>query len=99
MGNFAEVLRNNQAYNINKFRDEIGKKLGTFNNILTAYNKAKTSTWVATVSTKPNKAKARGHLQLALTSKTSLGSMPVKRMMVVRVRMKSLILKRVKRNV
>ena len=40
-GNFAEVLANNQANNINKISDEIGKKLETFN--FTAYNKAKSS--------------------------------------------------------
>ena len=33
-GNFAEVLINNQATNINKISDEIGKKLETFNNSL-----------------------------------------------------------------
>ena len=42
-GNFAEVLANNQANNINKISDEIGKKLETFNNSFTAYNKAKSS--------------------------------------------------------
>ena len=45
MGNFAEVLANNQTKNINKISDEIGKKLGTFNDSLIAYkantNKAK----------------------------------------------------------
>ena len=69
MGNFAKVLRNNQANNINKLRDEIGKKLGTFNNILTAYNKAKTSTWVATVSINPNKAKAKGAATISVNPK------------------------------
>ena len=38
-------------------KDEIGKKLETFSNILTAYNKAKTSTGVATISINPNKTK------------------------------------------
>ena len=42
-GNFAEVLANNQANNINKISDEIGKKLETFNNSFTAYNKGKSS--------------------------------------------------------
>ena len=32
MGNFAEALTNNQAKNINKNCDEIGKKPETFNN-------------------------------------------------------------------
>ena len=35
MGRFAEVLTNNQANNINKISNEIGKKLET-NNSLTA---------------------------------------------------------------
>ena len=56
MGNFAEVLTNNQAKN--KARDEIGKKLETFDNSLTAYNKAKSSTDVAIISINPNKKKA-----------------------------------------
>ena len=60
MGSFAEVLTNNQAKNINKISDKIGKKLETFNNSLTAYNKAKSSTWVATISINPNKTKATG---------------------------------------
>ena len=44
MGSFAEVLTNNQTKNINKISDEIGKKLQTLNNSLTAYNKTKSST-------------------------------------------------------
>ena len=52
MGSFAEVLIKNQAKNINKTSDEIGKKLETFNDSLTAHNKPKSST---------------GQLQLALT--------------------------------
>ena len=41
MGIFAEFPANNKAKNINKIKDKIGKKLETFNNSLTAYNKAK----------------------------------------------------------
>ena len=44
MGSFAEVLTNSQTKNINKISDEIGKKLQTLNNSLTAYNKTKSST-------------------------------------------------------
>ena len=46
MGNFTEVLTNNQEKNINKISNEEGKKLQTFNNSLTEYNKAKGSTGV-----------------------------------------------------
>ena len=60
MGSFAEFLTNNQAKNINKISDKIEKKLETFNNSLTLYNKAKSSTGVATVSINPNKTKATG---------------------------------------
>ena len=76
MGNFAEVLTNNQAKN--KARDEIGKKLETFDNCLIAYNKAKSSTEVAIISINPNKKKKlQRWLQLALTPETPLGPMPV----------------------
>ena len=57
MGNFTEVLTNNQEKNINKISNEEGKKLQTFNNSLTEYNKAKGSTGVATISINPNKQK------------------------------------------
>ena len=60
MGSFAEVLTNNQAKNINKISDEIGKKLETFNNSLTTYNKTKSSPGVATIRINPNKAKDTG---------------------------------------
>ena len=33
MGGFAQVLTNNQAKNINKISNEIGKKLETFNEV------------------------------------------------------------------
>ena len=52
MESFAEVLTNDQTENKNKICDEIGKKLETFNNSLTAYNKSKSSTGVATMSIK-----------------------------------------------
>ena len=58
MRSFFEVFTNNQAKNINNISDEIGKKLETFNNSLTVYNKAKSSTGVATSSINPNKTKA-----------------------------------------
>ena len=77
MGNFAEVLPNNQAKNINKISDEIGKKLESFNNSLTAYNKAKTSAGVATISINPNKTKAMAATKSALTPEMPLGPMPV----------------------
>ena len=60
MRNFAEVLKNSQVKNMNKISDEIGKKSETFNNTLTAYNKAISSTGVATISINPNKTKATG---------------------------------------
>ena len=56
MGNFAEVLANNQTKNINIISNEIGKKLETFNDSLIAH-KAKSSTGVATISINPNKTK------------------------------------------
>ena len=59
MGNFTEILTNNQEQNINKISNEVGKKLQTFNNSLTEYNKAKGSTGVATISINLNK-KAMG---------------------------------------
>ena len=46
MGNFAEVLTNNQAKNINKS--------------LTTYNKAKSSTGAATIRLTQTKQKLRG---------------------------------------
>ena len=57
MGNFTEILTNNQEQNINKISNEVGKKLQTFNNSLTEYNKAKGSTGVATISINLNKNK------------------------------------------
>ena len=47
MGSFAEILTNNQTKNINKISDETEKKLETFNNSLTMYNKTKSSSGVA----------------------------------------------------
>ena len=57
MGNFAEALTNNQAKNINKNCDEIGKKPETFNNSFTVCSQAKSSTGVATNSINSNKTK------------------------------------------
>ena len=71
MGNFAEVFTNNQAKNINKISAEIGKKLETFNNSLTVYNKAKSSTWVATISINPNKTKAMGAATINLNHRNT----------------------------
>ena len=71
MGSFAEVLTNNQAKNIDKIFDEIGKKIETFNYSLTAYNKAKNSTGVATISINPNKAKATGAATFSVNPKTT----------------------------
>ena len=65
MGNFAEVLTNNRDKNINKISNEVGKKLETFNNSLTEYNKAKSSTGVATISINPKKTKATGTVTIS----------------------------------
>ena len=77
MGSFADVLTNTETKNVNKISHEIGKKLKTFNNSLITYNKTKSSTGVATISINPNKIKATGWLQLALTPKTPLGLISV----------------------
>ena len=53
MGSFAEVLTNNHTKNVNEINHEIGQKLETFNNSLTAYNKAKGSNGVAAISVNP----------------------------------------------
>ena len=102
MGNFAEVLTNNKAKDINKINNEIGKKSETFNDSLIAH-KAKSSTGVATISINPNKTKAMGRLQLALTIKAPLGPIPVLRIMVavvaITVRRKPLTRERVKGSV
>ena len=60
MGHFAEVLTNNQVKNINKISDKIRKKLETFNNSLTMYNKEKSSTGAATIRFTQTKQKLRG---------------------------------------
>ena len=65
MGNFAEVLTNNQDKNINKISNEVGKKLETFNNSLAEYNKAKSSTGVATISINPKKTKVPGTVMIS----------------------------------
>ena len=71
MGSFAVVLTNNQAKNINEISDEIGKKLESFNNSLTAYNKAKSSTGVATISINPNKTKATGAATISVSPRNT----------------------------
>ena len=54
MGNFAEVLAENQSKNIRRISTEIGKELNSFNENLSAY-KSNRSSGVATISVKPNK--------------------------------------------
>ena len=70
MGSFVEVLANNQTKNINKISNEIGKKLETFNDSLTAY-KANSSTKVATISVNPNKTKAMGAATISVNPKST----------------------------
>ena len=59
------------AKNINKISDEIGKKLETFNNSVTAYNKAKDSTGIATISINPNKTKATGAATISINPRNT----------------------------
>ena len=54
MGNFAEVLAENQSKNMNRISIEIGMQLNSFNENLSAY-KANRSSGVATISINPNK--------------------------------------------
>ena len=54
MGNFAEVLAENQSKNMNRISTEIVKQLNSFNENLLAY-KANRSSGVAAVSVNPNK--------------------------------------------
>ena len=70
MGNFAEVLANNQTKSINKISNEIRKKLGTFNDSLIAH-KAKSSTGVATISINRNKTKAMGVATISVNPKNT----------------------------
>ena len=70
MGSSAEVLANNQTKNINKISNEIGKKLGTFNDSLIAH-KAKSSTRVATISINLNKIKAMGAASISINTKST----------------------------
>ena len=71
MINFAEVLTNNQAKNINKSSDEIGKNSETFNNGLTTYNKAKSSTGVAAIRINSNKTKAKGAATISVNPRNN----------------------------
>ena len=70
MGNFAEVLANNQTKNINIISNEIGKKLENFNDSLIAH-KAKSSTGVASISINPNKTKAMGVATISVNPKST----------------------------
>ena len=69
MGNFAEVLANNQTKNINIISNEIGNKLETFNDSLIAH-KAKSSTGVATISINSNKTKPMGAATTSVNPKS-----------------------------
>ena len=71
MGSFADVLTNNETKSVNKVSDEIGKKLKTFNNSLTTYNKAKSSAGVATISINPNKTKATGVATISVNARNT----------------------------
>ena len=71
MRSFAEVVTNNQAKNINKISDEIGKNLETFNDSLTAYNKVKSTTGVITNSINPNETKATGAALISVKPKSN----------------------------
>ena len=54
MGNFAEVMAENQSKNMNIISTEIGKQLNSFNENLSAY-RANRSSGVATISVNPSK--------------------------------------------
>ena len=54
MGNFAEILAENQSKNMNRINTDLGKQLNSFNENLSAY-KVNRSSGVATVSDNPNK--------------------------------------------
>ena len=69
MGNFAEVLAENQSKNMNRISIEIGMQLNSFNENLSAY-KANRSSGVATVSElrgNPNK-KSTGTTTISVNS-------------------------------
>ena len=71
VGGFAEVVTNNQAKNINKISDEIGKNLETFNDSLTSYNKVKSTTGVITNSINPNETKATRAALISVNPKSN----------------------------
>ena len=71
VGGFAEVVTNNQAKNINKISDEIGKNLETFSDSLTSYNKVKSTTGVVTNSINPNETKAPGAALISVNPKSN----------------------------
>ena len=59
IGNFSEVLTENQSKNINRISTDIGKQLINFNENLSAY-KANRSSGVATISENSNKRSVGG---------------------------------------
>ena len=59
IGNFSEVLTENQSKNINRISTDIGKQLLNFNENLSAY-KANRSSGVATISENSNKRSVGG---------------------------------------
>ena len=65
IGNFAEVLAENQSKNMSKWiSTEIGKQRNSFNENISAY-KANRSLGVATISIKPNK-KSTGAAKISI---------------------------------
>ena len=100
MGNFAEVLAENQSKNMNRISIEIGMQLNSFNENLSAY-KANRSSGVATVSVNPsNKSVGAATISVNPARQTPQGPMPVERRLkiVTAVRVK-LICKRLKESV
>ena len=79
MGNFAEVLAENQSKNMNRISIEIGMQLNSFNENLSAY-KANRSSGVATVSVNPsNKSVGAATISVNPARQTPQGPMPVER--------------------
>ena len=64
MGNFEEVLAENQSKNIHRISTEIGKQPNSFNENLSAY-KANRSSGAATISVNPNK-KSKGAVTISV---------------------------------
>ena len=79
MGNFAEVLAENQSKNMNRISIEIGMQLNSFNENLSAY-KANRSSGVATVSVNPsNKSVGAATISVNPARQTPQGPMSVER--------------------